>query len=171
MYLIHFPILLASLLLSPPPAVLASNNPTPPSSSSWCQPKHISDHDQRALFTTYVDTIYTVKNFSAVPTYYAETYIQHNPTLPPGPYKLQETLSFYFIKNDVAVYRTAFDNSKGWVHMVLTSKEPDQEGKYPQTVVVDIFRWNGTCVQEHWDVVQAVPANKTNKLTMWGDGY
>lgn len=37
----------------------------------------------------------------------------------------------------------------------------------PPTAVVDILKFEGTCVVEHWDVAQARPENPSNPRAMW----
>lgn len=37
----------------------------------------------------------------------------------------------------------------------------------PQTVIVDIFRVENGKIAEHWDVMQAVPANSVNPRPMY----
>ncbi|KAN0078640.1 hypothetical protein V8E54_005153 [Elaphomyces granulatus] len=32
----------------------------------------------------------------------------------------------------------------------------------PLTVVVEIYRFNGSCMVGHWDAIEALPANSTN---------
>jgi len=33
--------------------------------------------------------------------------------------------------------------------------------------LADIYRMDGTCIVEHWDVTQARPANATNPIAMF----
>ncbi|UQC88297.1 uncharacterized protein CLUP02_13820 [Colletotrichum lupini] len=37
----------------------------------------------------------------------------------------------------------------------------------PLTAVVDIFRFQGSCIVEHWDVATAMPPNATNPLALF----
>jgi len=32
----------------------------------------------------------------------------------------------------------------------------------PLTVAVDIYRFEGSCMVEHWDAIEGLPANSTN---------
>lgn len=51
-----------------------------------------------------------------------------------------------------------FDADIGFVHLNVAAG---------QLAVADVFRMNGTCVMEHWDVDQAKPANATNPLSLF----
>lgn len=42
----------------------------------------------------------------------------------------------------------------------------ESPGAKPKAVV-DLFRMDGTCVMEHWDVIQERPENPKNPLAMW----
>jgi hypothetical protein len=30
-----------------------------------------------------------------------------------------------------------------------------------------MWRWNGTCIQEHWDAIETLPANATNPIALF----
>lgn len=55
---------------------------------------------------------------------------------------------------DFNVERWSFDNGFGVVHMRINGN--------PQTAIVDLYRMDGTCLVEHWDITQAWPADATN---------
>ena len=40
-------------------------------------------------------------------------------------------------------------------------------GDHPEMVIVDIFRVANGKIAEHWDVMQAVPADAVNKRSMY----
>ena len=59
------------------------------------------------------------------------------------------------------VLRHAFENDTGFIHVRV-----DEEGHRP-IALADIYRMNGTCVVEHWDVTQERPGNATNPIAMF----
>lgn len=59
------------------------------------------------------------------------------------------------------VLRHSFDNSIGFIHVRV-----DEAGEEP-IALADIYRMEGTCLVEHWDVTQARPANATNPIAMF----
>lgn len=58
--------------------------------------------------------------------------------------------------------KISFSDSTGWV---LAKQETP--GKAGYTAVVDVFRMDGSCVVEHWDVLQPKPATASNPLAMF----
>ena len=62
---------------------------------------------------------------------------------------------------DFTVLRSSFDNDVGFVHLkiVPATGEP--------IAVADIYRMQGSCIVEHWDVEQARPDNATNPIAMF----
>lgn len=59
------------------------------------------------------------------------------------------------------VLRQSFDNNIGFAHVRV-----DEPGEEP-IALADIYRMEGTCIVEHWDVTQARPANATNPIAMF----
>ncbi len=54
-----------------------------------------------------------------------------------------------------------FNNDIGLIHVRV-----DEEGHLP-IALADIYRMNGTCIVEHWDVTQETPRNATNPIAMF----
>lgn len=57
------------------------------------------------------------------------------------------------------ILHQTFDQDIGVVHLKVLSQ--------PLLALADLFRLNGTCVVEHWDVNQALPANATNPIALF----
>jgi predicted SnoaL-like aldol condensation-catalyzing enzyme len=51
--------------------------------------------------------------------------------------------------------------------LVMLQVVQPKSGDMPETVIVDIFRVENGKIAEHWDLMQAVPANAVNKRTMY----
>lgn len=54
-----------------------------------------------------------------------------------------------------------FDNNIGMVFIRIY--RPDGN----QVALIDLFRMNGTCIEEHWDVNQVRPLDATNPIAMF----
>jgi predicted SnoaL-like aldol condensation-catalyzing enzyme len=37
----------------------------------------------------------------------------------------------------------------------------------PLLAFMDLWRFNGTCMEEHWDVIEALPADATNPIALF----
>ncbi len=131
------------------------------SAPPYCPGRHASERTQRAIFNAFLEALYTEKNVSkAFLTYVAEDLVEHDPTdqqgRAPNIAKLEQIVPFA----PFTVLRSSFDNNVGFVHLrVEDQPEP--------LAVADIYRMNGTCIVEHWDVTQARPANTTNPIAMF----
>ncbi|KPM35167.1 hypothetical protein AK830_g11411 [Neonectria ditissima] len=94
----------------------------------------------------------------------SDNYIQHNPFILSGRNNSIAALSpgaYDFSKANVTILQVLFDSPFGMVHYKV--ELPDQ----PPTAITDIWRFNGTCIEEHWDVIQALPANAKNPLALF----
>jgi predicted SnoaL-like aldol condensation-catalyzing enzyme len=92
-------------------------------------------------------------------------YIQHNPLAPDGAEALKNlgtAVRRQFPDAQYDVKRVIADGDLVLVHsnVVMT---PGTRG----SAVVDIFRFQGGRIAEHWDVTQAVPETSANDNTMF----
>ncbi|KAK8017705.1 hypothetical protein PG993_014031 [Apiospora rasikravindrae] len=64
---------------------------------------------------------------------------------------------------NLTVLRSGVDDGLGWVHIVGC------DGAKPGSCVqaADIYRFEGTCIMEHWAVIQREKTDKVNELSMW----
>ncbi|OJD29694.1 snoal-like polyketide cyclase family protein [Diplodia corticola] len=130
----------------------------------YCPPRAASAATQSAIFSSFIQKFLIEKNATrALLDHAAEDYIQHNPSFLSGRQVAIDALSgFPSSAVNYTIINQGFDADRGWVHYRL-----DVAGATQPSAVVDIFRLEGTCVREHWDVMQQRPENATNPLAMW----
>jgi len=128
-----------------------------------CPGREVTPTEQLEIFKSFVHLFYVTKDIpTAFQTHVAESYIQHNPNFKSGRQIAQDGLSKYVPPLNITVAKISLSDSTGWVLAKQTA--PGKEG---YTAVVDIFRMEGSCVVEHWDVVQAKPVGASNPLAMF----
>jgi predicted SnoaL-like aldol condensation-catalyzing enzyme len=128
-----------------------------------CPGHQVTTQEQLQIFKTFVHHFYVAKDIpAAFQNHVAEDYIQHNPNFKSGRQTAQDGLSKYIPPLNITVAKISLSDSTGWVYA-----KQETAGKPGYTTVVDIFRMDGSCVVEHWDVVQAKPANASNPLAMF----
>jgi predicted SnoaL-like aldol condensation-catalyzing enzyme len=131
-----------------------------------CPARQVSPAEQLTIFKDFVKLFYITKDIpTAFQSHVAESYIQHNPNFQSGRQVAQDGLAKYIPPLNVTVAKIALSDSTGWVFAKQVTKAQEGTGLY--TVVVDVFRMEGSCVVEHWDVVQSKPAGASNPLAMF----
>lgn len=127
-----------------------------------CPPKFATPGMQKAIFNDFVGEFYIEGNITkALTEFVSEDYIQHNPSVLSGRDAAIKVLPGLFENTTVEVAHVLFQDSIGAVHYKVT-----QPGS-PLTAYADFYRLNGTCIVEHWDVIQSLPANATNPLALF----
>ncbi|KAJ7823188.1 hypothetical protein B0H14DRAFT_2598007 [Mycena olivaceomarginata] len=122
-----------------------------------CTPHRASPHQQQEIFYAFVNSIYIKRTISAGFTHVVEDYINHNPDtvgIAASFLVLDSLLSNPAVK--IQLLHQAFAAPYGWVHFRIDGYNPEP------TAIVDVFRFNGSFVAEHWDVIQQRPVNATN---------
>lgn len=103
---------------------------------------------------------------SALDRYWAENYIQHNPTMTDGRDAVKKLLEqmgvAHWPKQKVDFKRVIAEGD-----LVMLQVVQPKNGDMPETVIVDIFRVENGKIAEHWDVMQPIPANAVNKRPMY----
>lgn len=120
----------------------------------------------KALVTKAYQELFGDHDLTAVDRYWAENYIQHNPTMKDGRDSVKEMLESMGIthwpKQKVDFKRVIAEGD-----LVMTEVVQPKMGDMPETVIVDIFRVQNGRIAEHWDVMQAVPAKPVNPRPMY----
>lgn len=132
-------------------------------SPTFCEPRVVSDWELGQIFQEYTTQFYITKNMTAAFEYVSPEYIQHNPFVGQGAETAYEVLSQIWPSLDIEIHHLALDSGIGWIHYRA------QGPYYPvETAIVDVLRFNGSCVYEHWDVIWSLPSNATNPLAFFG---
>ncbi|KAI4135224.1 MAG: hypothetical protein LQ347_000863 [Umbilicaria vellea] len=131
------------------------------SSRPYCPPRHASERQQRAIFNAFIEVLYIEKDaFKAFDTYVAANLTEHDPFDEQGRDANAAKLAAIIPYASFEVLRQSFDNNIGLAH-VRVNEDPEP------IALADIYRMDGTCIVEHWDVTQARPANATNPIAMF----
>lgn len=93
-------------------------------------------------------------------TFVANDLIQHNADIPNGRAAQLEAVAPIYVENDFRLLNVLFDDGFGMIFNELRPKNVTADGD-GITTVVDIYRMEGSCLVEHWDVIQEVAANET----------
>ena len=129
---------------------------------SYCPGHPASEAHQRKIFFAFINDLYVTKDvLGAFDTYIAENLIEHDPFDAQGRAANAAKLVNIIPYVPSTVLRVSFSNNVGLAHVRV-----DEANKEP-IALADIYRMDGTCIVEHWDVTQARPANATNPIAMF----
>ena len=120
----------------------------------------------KALVTKAYQELFGNADLTALDRYWADEYIQHNPSMTDGREAVKAFLQGLGI-DSWPTQQVKFERviAEGDLVMVQTA-QPKSENS-PGTVIVDIFRVENGKIAEHWDVIQQIPADATNPRTMY----
>jgi predicted SnoaL-like aldol condensation-catalyzing enzyme len=120
----------------------------------------------KALVLKAYQALFGDHDLTALDRYWAEAYIQHNPTMTDGRDSVKKLLKSmgvaHWPKQTVDFKRVVAEGD-----LVMTQVVQPKTADTPETVIVDIFRVKNGKIAEHWDVMQPVPANPANKRPMY----
>ncbi len=111
------------------------------------------------------DKVLIAMDITRVDDFIAPGYIQHSSLAEPTVAALKRFLDHVRAESPDAVqtiHRSFVDGDHVVVHLHV-QRWPGDAG----LAVVDIFRCAGGRIVEHWDVIQDVPANPVNSLSMF----
>ncbi|KAF7125708.1 hypothetical protein CNMCM5793_002001 [Aspergillus hiratsukae] len=128
---------------------------------SYCPSREVNEERQRKIFARFVQTLYEERNVAEAFTNYVDPdLIEHDPydqTRDDVVAKLSQIIP----DATFTVVHSTFENDIGFVHVRLG------EDGAPPVALADIYRMDGTCIVEHWEVVQARPDDYTNPIAMF----
>jgi predicted SnoaL-like aldol condensation-catalyzing enzyme len=128
--------------------------------------QHELTETNKALVLKAYQELFGDHDLSALERYWAANYIQHNPTMTDGRDSVRQFLESMGIthwpKQTVDFKRVIAEGDLVMLQVV----QPKTEAT-PETVVVDMFRVESGKIAEHWDVIQAVPADAVNTRPMY----
>lgn len=122
--------------------------------------------ENKALVLKAYQALFGDHDLDAVDRYWAKDYIQHNPYMADGTQAVKQFVEKIGLlkgpKFKVEFLRVAAEGN-----LVFVQTRQPKMGDNPEMVIVDIFRVDNGKIAEHWDVMQAAPADATNKRPMY----
>lgn len=134
------------------------------------QEQKAQDYDQtqknKQMVMKAYQALFGDHDLSALDVYWSDQYIQHNPQMADGKQGVRDFMIGLGIvdgpKQQVTFLRVIAEND-----LVMLQTRSPANGGNPEVVYVDIFRVDDDKIVEHWDIIQAVPADKTNPRPMY----
>ena len=127
----------------------------------YCPPQPASAAEQEAIFEQFRYQFLIAKNLTRAYSYVSEDFIQHNENIPNGREGTVGYLAPFWAQVQDTILHTAYAEGFGWIHHA--SQSPGQ----PSSVIFDLYRFEGSCIVEHWDAIEAFPTNATNPNPLW----
>lgn len=131
---------------------------------SNCPPRYANPKHQQVIFDDFVRTFYKELNAKeALLRHMPEDYIQHNPNVLSGRQNAIDFTGPLFASGvQFTILHSVVENNIAFIHTRM-----DIKGAPEPIAVVDIWRFDGSCMVEHWDVYQARESNSTNPLALF----
>ena len=143
-------------------ASAVTSKPTP---KVIMQQSELTQNNKALVMKTYQE-LFGDHDLTALDRYWATPYIQHNPTMTDGIDSVKQMLEklgiSHWPKQKVDFKRVIAEGD-----LVMLQVVQPKSDNTPETVIVDMFRVENGKIAEHWDVIQAVPADAVNKRTMY----
>lgn len=150
-----YTVLLLSALLS---LILATPSL---SDQTYCPSVPAHPKKQSAIFDEFLRILLTDRNVvEAYSRFIDVDLIEHSPFGVQGRDANAAFLTPILPSANFSVLRKNFDNDLGIVHSRV-------EGQPQPSALVNIYRFNGTCIVEHWDITELRPANATNPVALF----
>lgn len=127
----------------------------------YCPGREVDESLQGEIFALFLETLYGEKNVSkAFETYVDPNIIEHDPDDAQDRDAIVARLSRIIPFANFTILSSSFNNNTGLAHMKVDA-DPEP------AALADIYRMDGTCIVEHWDVYQYRPENSTNPVAMF----
>ena len=120
----------------------------------------------KALVTKAYQELFGDADLTALDRYWADEYIQHNPSMTDGREAVKTFLQGLGI-DSWPKHQVKFERVIAEGDLVMLQTAQPASDTSPGTVIVDIFRVANGKIAEHWDVIQQIPADATNPRTMY----
>ncbi|KAJ7801746.1 hypothetical protein B0H14DRAFT_3136163 [Mycena olivaceomarginata] len=142
-------------------SALASSNSLTQLTTCTPHPGAVSPQQQRVIFEKFADLVYHNATAASIAEAYKHVRadeVQHNPDNLDGAAASFAVFNAVYANrtNVIQVLHQAFEAPIGWVHFRIDGASPEP------AAIVDMYRFNGSCIVEHWDVIQERPVNATN---------
>ena len=109
-----------------------------------------------------LDAAFNKKKPEEAAKYMTDRYIQHNPQVPTGKAGLLAALPGFYEAIPTLKWQPKHLYADGDFVIVHSQYNLGKE-----TAIVDIFRFQGDKIDEHWDVAQEIPANMAHSNGMF----
>jgi predicted SnoaL-like aldol condensation-catalyzing enzyme len=124
-----------------------------------------AEKNKQLVLTAY-QGLFGDHDLTVIDKYWAKDYIQHNPYMADG----RDSVRAYVIKLGIENWpktRVRFLRVAAEGDLVFIQTVQPRTEQSPEMVIVDIFRVADGKLAEHWDTMQAVPADATNPRPMY----
>ena len=122
----------------------------------------------RASFVRVVDAIYNTHEILAARPYFNDDYIQHDADQPDGAdVNLQHLIDVGFPNGTFAfqsIIPPCNGNDKAMVHYKFSFA-----GNSTSISTIDVLRFEGSCVAEHWNVMMPIPTDAVSTHPLLAD--
>ena len=128
-------------------------------------PPSQAERNKQLVLTAY-QGLFGDHDLTVIDKYWAQDYVQHNPYMSDGRDSIKTYVRQLGIEHwprtQVKFLRVAAEGD-----LVFLQTVQPKMAQSPELVIVDIFRVANGKIAEHWDTMQAVPADATNPRPMY----
>lgn len=132
-------------------------------SHSRCNPNQNSQAKQSAAIKDFANLFLVQKNIQAAFDYYVPgEYINHNPGAMTGRQNALNVLIPFLATPGISITVASVFAGEGFGYLHYKLSLPGVN-----FAVMDRYRFEGTCIVEHWDVAQQITGNETNPIAFF----